>query len=76
MYDFHHNVTKKKYKKKKLVTINSDTDSFVYAIITQNCFKDLKNELLPYFDTSNFPKNHYCYSEDKKNILGFFKDEM
>ncbi|KAE9536141.1 hypothetical protein AGLY_007364 [Aphis glycines] len=34
------------------------------------------NDLFPYFDTSNYPKDHYCFSENHKNQPGYFKDEM
>ncbi|KAE9529197.1 hypothetical protein AGLY_011993 [Aphis glycines] len=33
-------------------------------------------DLFPYFDTSNYPKDHYCFSENHKNQPGYFKDEM
>jgi len=75
MYDFHYNVMKKKYGA-KISSLYSDTDSLVYAIQTTNFFDDLKNSLLPYFDTSNYPKDHYCFSETHKNQPGYFKDEM
>lgn len=75
MYQFHYNVMKKKYGN-KISSLYSDTDSLVYAIQTVNFFKDLKNDLLPYFDTSNYPKDHYCYSSINKNQPGYFKDEM
>ncbi|KAE9522580.1 hypothetical protein AGLY_017002 [Aphis glycines] len=45
-------------------------------IQTKNFFDDLKNDLLPYFDTSNYPKDHYCFSEIHKSQPGFFKDEL
>ncbi|CAI6373828.1 unnamed protein product [Macrosiphum euphorbiae] len=75
MYDFHYNVMKKKYGT-KISYLYSDTDSLIYAIQTINFFNDLKNDLLPYFDTSNYPKDHYCYSELHKSQPGFFKDEL
>jgi len=75
MYHFHYNVMKKKYGS-KISSLYSDTDSLIYAIQTTNFFDDLKNNLLPYFDTSNYPKNHYCFSEIHKNQPGYFKDEM
>uniref|UniRef100_A0A2S2R9P8 DNA-directed DNA polymerase n=1 Tax=Sipha flava TaxID=143950 RepID=A0A2S2R9P8_9HEMI len=75
MYDFHYNIMKKKYDH-NLNIVYSDTDSLVYEIKTNDFFGDLKNELLPYFDTSNFPKNHFCFNESRKNQPGFFKDEL
>ncbi|KAF0755634.1 Uncharacterized protein FWK35_00023795, partial [Aphis craccivora] len=51
-------------------------ESLIYTIQTKNFFDDLKNDLLPYFDTSNYPKDHYCFSEIHKSQPGFFKDEL
>ncbi|XP_050062931.1 uncharacterized protein LOC126552279 [Aphis gossypii] len=50
--------------------------SKTFIIQTKNFFDDLKNDLLPYFDTSNYPKDHYCFSEIHKSQPGFFKDEL
>lgn len=75
MYDFHYNVMKKRYGN-KINSLYSDTDSMVYEIQTHNFFNDLRYDLLPFFDTSNYPKNHYCFSEINKNQPGYFKDEM
>ncbi|XP_022183113.1 uncharacterized protein LOC111042722 [Myzus persicae] len=75
MYDFHYNVMKKKYGK-QISSLYSDTDSLIYSIQTVNFFDDLKNDLLPYFDTSNYPKDHYCFSEIHKGQPGMFKDEL
>ena len=75
MYDFHYNIMKKKYGN-NLNTVYTDTDSLVYEIKTYNFFDDLNSDLLPYFDTSNFPTNHYCYNKSHKNQPGYFKDEM
>ncbi|KAL4083783.1 hypothetical protein QTP88_029099 [Uroleucon formosanum] len=61
---------------RKISSLYSDTDSLIYAIQTVNFFNDLKNDLLPYFDTSNYPKDHYCFSVIHKGQPGFFKDEF
>lgn len=76
IYNFHYNVMKKKYENNNLNLLYTDTDSLIYEIKTNNFFNDLKKYLLPYFDTSNYPKNHYCFNESNKNIPGFFKDEI
>ncbi|XP_060847730.1 LOW QUALITY PROTEIN: uncharacterized protein LOC132931392 [Rhopalosiphum padi] len=75
MYDFHYNVMKKKYGN-KINSLYSDTDSMVYAIRTHNFFNDIRYDLSPFFDTSNYPIDHYCFSEIYKNQPGYFKDEM
>ncbi|KAF0690697.1 Uncharacterized protein FWK35_00034588 [Aphis craccivora] len=53
-----------------------DSDSLVYEIRTSNFFDDIKRKLFSYFDTSNYPKNHNCYSDRRKNQPGYFKDEL
>ncbi len=75
MYDFHYNVMKNKYNN-KIRLLYSDTDSLIYNIRTFNFFNDIRYDLFPYFDTSNYPKDHYCFSENHKNQPGYFKDEM
>jgi hypothetical protein len=54
----------------------SGTDSLIYEILTKIFFTDLKNDFLTYFDTSNYPKDHNCLSNDYKNQPGCFKDEF
>ncbi|XP_050064242.1 uncharacterized protein LOC126553102 [Aphis gossypii] len=75
MYDFHYNVMKNMYRN-KINIVYSDTDSLVYEIRTSNFFDDIKRKLFSYFDTSNYPKNHYCFSDRRKNQPGYFKDEL
>lgn len=66
---------KNKYNN-KIRLLYSDTDSLIYNIRTFNFFNDIRYDLFPYFDTSNYPKDHYCFSENHKNQPGYFKDEM
>jgi hypothetical protein len=75
MYDFHYNVMKKNYGE-KISLLYTDTDSLIYSIKTENFFDDLKNNFLKKFDTSNYPINHTCFSNNHKNEPGFFKDEL
>ena len=75
MYHFHYDIMKNIYGN-KINIVYSDTDSLVYEIRTFNFFDDIKHKLFSYFDTSNYPKNHYCYSDLRKNQPGKFKDEI
>ncbi|VVC42688.1 Hypothetical protein CINCED_3A020940 [Cinara cedri] len=75
MYNFHYDVMKKTYGS-KLNTVYSNTDFLVYEIRKNNFFDDLKYKLLTHFETSNYPKIHYCFDDCRKNQPGFFKDEM
>jgi hypothetical protein len=75
IYSFHYDIMKQKYGD-KISILYSDTDSLIYEIITKIFFTDLKNDLLTYFDTSNYPKDHNFFSNDHKNQPGYFKDEL
>lgn len=73
MYNFHYNHVKQQYggKAKLLFT---DTDSLCYAIETDDVYKDMKNHLA-FYDTSDYPTNHFLHSLTNKKVLGKMKDE-
>jgi hypothetical protein len=50
----------------------TDTDSLIYSIKTENFFNDLENNFLHTFDTSNYPVDHVCFSNNHKNVTGVF----
>ncbi len=72
MYDFHYNYIKKKYCKAKLLM--TDTDSLTYHIETEDLYKQMLDDK-EHFDCSDYPKNHYNFSEENKKVVGKFKDE-
>lgn len=75
MYSFHYNVMKK-YFGTKIRLLYSDTDSLFYEILTDDIYDQMNSpELKQYFDTSNYDKNHPCFSMKNKKVLGLFKDE-
>jgi len=76
MYDYHYN-TMKKHFGDNLRLMYTDTDSFIYYIITDNFYNDLLNKqgLLECMDTSNLPHEHPCYTSSRKKIPGLFSDE-
>lgn len=52
----------------------SDTDSLILRCIAPSsayCFRKLKSVM----DFSNYPSNNCLYDEERRNELGFFKDE-
>ena len=73
MYDFHYNTMTKKYGD-DIKLLFTDTDSLCYHITTEDIFDDMKDNLNMY-DTSDYPKEHQCYSTDNKKVIGKFKDE-
>ncbi|XP_050522351.1 uncharacterized protein LOC126894983 [Daktulosphaira vitifoliae] len=75
MYKFHYEIMMPLYGPERLLLCYMDTDSFIY-LITTNCFHDdLKKYLLEYFDTSNYPIDHPCYTDRRKKQPGTFTDE-
>jgi hypothetical protein len=73
MYKFHYCYMLPKYPK-RLKLLATDTDSFLYEILTHDFFKDIMNELHLY-DTSNFDKGHFLYTEANRKKLGLMKSE-
>ena len=73
MYDFHYNVMKNKFQD-KIRLLYTDTDSLIYEIETKDLYLDLK-QIENFFDFSNYPKDHFLYSEKRKKVPGYFKDE-
>ena len=74
MYNFHYNYIKTKYgdNAKLLLT---DTDSLCYEIETTDIYLDIQNDI-HLFDTSNYPQDHFLFSNTNKKVLGKFKDEL
>ena len=76
MYDFHYNYIKPKYGEKAKLLF-TDTDSLMYAIQTDDFYKDIAPDVLEKFDTSNFPKDHPSgiANATNKKVIGMFKNE-
>lgn len=73
MYKFHYNYSVAKYGA-RIQLLMTDTDSLMYSVETDNVYEDMKADL-HLFDTSDYPKEHPCYSSTNKKVLGKFKDE-
>lgn len=73
MYDFHYNTIGKQYGSNAQLCF-TDTDSLTYHIKTEDYYADMKQHL-DLYDTSDYPKEHPCYSAANKKIIGKFKDE-
>ena len=70
---FLYDILKPHFYPDKINIMLSDTDSFIFEIKCRNFFKRYKT--LQMMDFSNFPKNHYLYSNENKKSLFHFKDE-
>ena len=57
-----------------LELLYSDTDSFIYAIKNENVYADLQ-KLSDSFDFSNYPSDHFLFSNVNKKVVLKFKDE-
>jgi len=77
MYDFHYNKMVNFYGRTNIKAVYLDTDSYVYAIHTQDLYADLKTFCYrDEFDFSDYPPDHPTYDFGKnKKVLGKFKDE-
>lgn len=78
MYDFHYNVIKSEYGDNAQLqySYNTDTDSLTYLIYTKDLYKDITEKMPHYFDTSDYPPDHECFSITNKKVIGKFKDEL
>ena len=57
-----------------LELLYSDTDSFIYAIKTEDVYADLQ-KLTDSFDFSNYPSDHFLFSNVNKKVVLKFKEE-
>jgi hypothetical protein len=73
MYQFHYDIILARYGRNAKLLF-TDTDSLCYELRTANFYDDILRDSLHY-DTSDYPKDHACYSETNKKVLGKFKDE-
>ncbi|XP_075209864.1 uncharacterized protein LOC142317311 [Lycorma delicatula] len=74
MYEFHYGYMVEKYGD-NIKLLMTDTDSLMYHIVTDNVYDDILHDI-DRFDTSDYPRDHMCYSNTNKKRLGKFKDEM
>ena len=73
MYDFHYNVMKAHFKN-RLTLLYTDTDSLIYEIESSDVYDELA-QIKKYFDFSNYPPDHFLYSNENKKVPGSIKDE-
>jgi hypothetical protein len=74
MYQFWYNNLKQKYDN-KISLLYMDCDSVIAEVYTENIYLDMLNDKDTY-DTSDFPKEHFLYSDKNKKVLGKFKDVL
>ncbi|EKX40498.1 hypothetical protein GUITHDRAFT_175438 [Guillardia theta CCMP2712] len=74
MYDFYYNIMKPKYGQ-NLKLLATDTDSFFFAVYTEDLYKDIW-DMREHFDMSEYSKENPLYDETNKKVIGKFKDEL
>jgi len=73
MYDFHYSFVQRRYGDKATLLF-TDTDSLTYCIETADVYADMLEDL-GRFDTSDYPRDHKCFSEVNKKVVLKMKDE-
>ena len=76
MYAFHYNVMRPNFHCRLLY---SDRDSLLYAINSDNFYKELSQKpqsVLSHFDFSNYPPNHFLYNTTYKRVDLKYRDEF
>ena len=74
MYDFHYDYILKKYDRKNIKLMMTDTDSLFYEIKTDDVYEDLFQDK-ELFDNSNYPKTSKFFFDENKKVTGKMKDE-
>ena len=59
----------------RISVLFTDTDSLVYQIYTDDFYRDMKEDMEQWYDTSDYPPSHPCHSKQNTKRLGFFEDE-
>ena len=75
MYDFHYGYIKEKYPDERSRLLFTDTDSLVYKIRTEDLYQEMLEDH-HLFDFSGYPKDHQCFSNENKKVIGKMKDEL
>ena len=74
MYDFYYNTLKARYGN-KIRLLNTDTDSLIVKVDTEDIYADMSLNA-DLYDTSNYPAHHPLFSTANKKVIGKFKDEL
>ena len=73
IHDFRYNYVVSKYGSRSNLLF-TETDSLCYDVNTDDLYRDFLQDL-EYFDTSEYPREHFLHSERNKKVLAKMKDE-
>lgn len=77
LLEFHYEYMMNKYGCDQISMCYTDTDSLIYHIHTNDVYADIKNDVLSWFDTSDYDENNvYEIPRVNKKVIGLMKDEM
>lgn len=72
LYEFHYKF--KDFYNDKVKLLFTDTDSLAYSVCTENIYEDFY-KFRDIMDFSDYPENHFLFSEKNKKKIGCMKDE-
>ena len=75
MYQFHFGRMIPYFGRDNIVLLYTDTDSFIWAIYTEDLYVDLQH-FESEFDFSKYPQNHPLHNTQNRSIPGKWKDEL
>ena len=75
MHEFRYDYIKPTYQQNEKLCY-MDTDSFIINIKTDDCYKDISNDVQKRFDTSNYEINRPLTIGRNKKVIGLMKDEL
>lgn len=73
IHDFRYNYMVSKYGSRSNLLF-TETDSLCYDVKTDDLYREFLQDL-EYFDTSEYPSEHFLHSERNKKVLAKMKDE-
>ncbi|XP_048779937.2 uncharacterized protein LOC125683146 [Ostrea edulis] len=73
MYEFHYGFVKKEYGENAKLLM-TDTDSLFFRFEMDDFYPEMDKHI-DLFDTSNYPREHFLFSEKHKKVVGKMKDE-
>ena len=75
MHEFRYDYIQPTYQQNEKLCY-MDTDSFIINIKTDDCYKDISNDVQKRFDMSNYEINRPLTIGRNKKVIGLMKDEL